>query len=242
MEPHSRAVKNTSRGNVALQQDATHLNKNKTNKKTKTKKNKKKKKIRPCYQRECPFQDPAGNLTTRRPDHRKETQTEVVWTCLPLIRSDQNHSARHSERGKKIRQTEEEVGRQHHGLQATFTVESVLETWRKKERKRQAWSSQSPRGQWRTGRKKKMEETGCHLTCSSKDLRGRGIGEDEGRTTALPPLPFPPSSRSVGPRSRLSDSPIPPFFVFILFCCFVLPHRLPGRGRPFLTNVTGLHS
>ena len=33
-------------------------------------------------------QDPSGNWTTRRPpDHRKETQTEVVWTCLPFIRS-----------------------------------------------------------------------------------------------------------------------------------------------------------
>ena len=33
----------------------------------------------------------------------------VVWTCLPFIRSGQNHLARHSERGKKTRQTEEEV-------------------------------------------------------------------------------------------------------------------------------------
>ena len=33
-------------------------------------------------------------------------QTAVVWTCLPLIRSGQNHLARHSERWKKTRQTE----------------------------------------------------------------------------------------------------------------------------------------
>ena len=32
---------------------------------------------------------------------------------FPFIRSGQNHLARHSERGKKTRQTEEEVGRQH---------------------------------------------------------------------------------------------------------------------------------
>ena len=57
-----------------------------------------------------------GNRTTRRPDHRKETQTAVVWSCLSFIRSGQNHFARHSERGKKTRQTEEEVGRQHQGL------------------------------------------------------------------------------------------------------------------------------
>ena len=37
----------------------------------------------PCYQRGSPCQDPAGNQTTRRPpDHRKETQTTVVLTCL----------------------------------------------------------------------------------------------------------------------------------------------------------------
>ena len=50
----------------------------------------------------------AGSRTTRRPPgHCKETQTEVVWTCLTFIGSGQNHLARHSERGKKTRQTEE---------------------------------------------------------------------------------------------------------------------------------------
>ena len=63
------------------------------------------------------YQDPAGNWTTRRPpDHRKETQTAVVWSCLPFIKSGQNHLARHSERGKKTRQTEEEAGKQHQGM------------------------------------------------------------------------------------------------------------------------------
>ena len=39
--------------------------------------------------------------TTRRPpDYRKETQTAVVWSCLPFIRSGENHIARHSERGE----------------------------------------------------------------------------------------------------------------------------------------------
>ena len=62
-------------------------------------------------------QDPAGNRTTRiPPNHHKETQTAVVWSCLPFIRSGQNHLARHSERKKKTRQTEEEVGRQHQGM------------------------------------------------------------------------------------------------------------------------------
>ena len=50
---------------------------------------------------------------TRKPaDLRKETQTEVVWTCLLFIRYGQNHLAWHSERGQKTRQTEKEVGRQ----------------------------------------------------------------------------------------------------------------------------------
>ena len=43
-------------------------------------------------------------------------QTAVVWSCLLFIRSGQNHLARHSEREKKTRQTEEEVGRQHQGM------------------------------------------------------------------------------------------------------------------------------
>ena len=42
----------------------------------------------------------------------KRCKHAVVWSCFPFIRSGQNHLARHSERGKKTRQTEEEVGRQ----------------------------------------------------------------------------------------------------------------------------------
>ena len=62
---------------------------------------------RPCYQWRSPCPDPAGNRATRRPsDYRKEPQTEVVWTCIPFIRSGQNCLARHSERREKTRQTE----------------------------------------------------------------------------------------------------------------------------------------
>ena len=99
MEIHQSSKKNTSYGNKVLPQDTTHLIQ------------------RPCYQRGSPCQDPAGNWTSQRPpDHCKETQTAVVWSCLPFITSGQNHLARHSERGKKTRQTEEEVGRQHQGM------------------------------------------------------------------------------------------------------------------------------
>ena len=38
------------------------------------------------------------------------------YSCLPFFRSGQNHLAGHSERGKKTRQTEEEAGRQHQGM------------------------------------------------------------------------------------------------------------------------------
>ena len=71
MDPHSRdPKKNTGYGNEVLPQDTTHLIQ------------------RPCYQRESPCLDPAGNWTTRRPlDDRKETQTAVVWSCFPFVRS-----------------------------------------------------------------------------------------------------------------------------------------------------------
>ena len=42
------------------------------------------------------------NQTTQRPpNHHKEMQTAVVWSCLLFIMSAQNHLARHSERGEE---------------------------------------------------------------------------------------------------------------------------------------------
>ena len=91
---------------------------------------------RPCYQRRSTCQDPAGNWTTRRPDHREETQTAVVWSCLPFIRSGQNHLARYSEGVKKTRQTEkrcEDNIREWTGLEFTKTHRAVenRDKWRK---------------------------------------------------------------------------------------------------------------
>ena len=99
------------------------------------------------------IQDPAGNRTTRRPpDHRKETQTAVVWTCLLLIRSGQNHLARHSERG--------EVDKADRGRGGETTSGNG-----------QAWSSASPRRQWRTGenggKKKEKKKTGREIICGA---------------------------------------------------------------------------
>ena len=129
MDPRSRAPKkNTSHRNEMLPQDTTHLIQ------------------RPRYQRGSLYQDPAGNRTTRRPpEHRKQTQTEIVWTCLPFIRTEQNHLARHSERGKKTRQAEKEVGRQHQGMDRPGV-------------------RQVPGG---SGEQRKMEETGYKIICGA---------------------------------------------------------------------------
>ena len=68
-------------------------------------------------------------------------QAAVVWLCLPFIRSGQNHLARHSERGKRTRQTEEEVERQHQGMDRPGV-------------------RQVPEG---SGEQGKMEKTGCEI-------------------------------------------------------------------------------
>ena len=64
---------------------------------------------------------------------------------LPFIKSGQNHFARYSEKGKKTRQTEEEVGRQRQGMD--------------RHRVRQV-----PDG---SGEQGKMEETGCEIICGA---------------------------------------------------------------------------
>ena len=69
----------------------------------------------------------------------------MVWSCFPFIRSGQNHLARHSERGKKTRQTEEEVGRQHQGMDRPGI-------------------RQVPEG---SGEQRKMDKTGCKIICGA---------------------------------------------------------------------------
>ena len=124
MDPHSRAPKkNASHENEILLQDTTHLIQ------------------RPCYQQGSPCQDPAGNRTTRRPDHRKKTQTSVVRSCLPFIRSGQNHLARHSERGRRQGREEEELGRQHQGMDRSGVRQVTKDS----------------------GEQRNMEETGCEI-------------------------------------------------------------------------------
>ena len=70
------------------------------------------------------------------------------WTCLLFLRSSQNYlatNARHSEREKKTRQTEEEVWRQHQEM----------------DRPGVCWV---PEG---SGEQGKMEETGCQAICGA---------------------------------------------------------------------------
>ena len=69
----------------------------------------------------------------------------MIWACLPFIRSGQSHLARHSERGKKTRQTEEEVGRQNQGMDRLGV--------------RQSQRAVENRG--------KMEQTGCEIICGA---------------------------------------------------------------------------
>ena len=125
MEPHSRAVKkNMCHGNEVLPGDTTHFIQ------------------RQCYQRGSPCQDPADIRTKRRPpDHHKKPQTAVVMSCLPFIRSGQNHLARHSERGKKKRW--EDV--QYQGMERCG-VRRVQEG---------------------SGERRKREETGCEVICGA---------------------------------------------------------------------------
>ena len=76
------------------------------------------------------------------------TQTVMVWSCLPFIRSGQNHLARHSERGRKTRQTEEEVGRQYQAMDRPGV-------------------RQVPEG---SGEQEKMEKTGCKIICGAPTI------------------------------------------------------------------------
>ena len=64
-------------------------------------------------------------------------------THIPFIRSGQNYLARHSEREEKTRQTEKKVGRQHQGMDRPGV-------------------RQVPEG---SGEQRKMEETGCEVSC-----------------------------------------------------------------------------
>ena len=89
-------------------------------------------------------------------DHvtNKEVHAKIQQAigCFLFIRSGQNHLARHSERGKKTRQTEEEVGRQQ-GLDRPGV-------------------RQVPEG---SGEQGKMEKTGCKICGAPINLAVKGL-------------------------------------------------------------------
>ena len=135
MDLHSRAPKkkkNTSYGNEVLPQDTTHLiQRHVTNEE-----------VRAMIQQAI---GPHEDLLT--------IVKRLNLSCLPFIRSGQNHLARHSERGKKTRQTEEEVGRQNQGMDRPGV-------------------RQVPEG---SGEQGKMEETKCEIICgvpATLELKG----------------------------------------------------------------------
>ena len=70
---------------------------------------------------------------------------KLKWYGPVYVRPGQNHLARHSEREKKARQTEVEVGRQHQGMDKPGVC-------------------QVSEGREEQG---KMEETGCEIICGT---------------------------------------------------------------------------
>ena len=77
------------------------------------------------------------DLHSRAPKKNTSNANEV----LP----GQNHLARHNERGKKTRQTEEEVGRQHQAMNRPGVC-------------------QVPEG---NGEQRKLQEVGCEIICGA---------------------------------------------------------------------------
>ena len=75
----------------------------------------------------------------------KRRKLQWYGHVFPFIRSGQNRLARHSERAKKTRQTEEGVGRRHQGMDSPGV-------------------RQVPHG---SGEQGKMEETGCEIICGA---------------------------------------------------------------------------
>ena len=127
MDPHSRVPKkNTSHGNEVCYRKILHIlyKDHVTNEEVRAK----------IQQVIGPHKDLLTIVKRRK----------LQW-CFPFIRSGQKHIARHSERGKNTRQTEEEVGRQHQEMDRPGV-------------------RQVPEG---SGEQGKMEETSCEIICGA---------------------------------------------------------------------------
>ena len=84
-------------------------------------------------------------ISYKDPFTNEEVHAKIQQATGPHDRSGQNHLSRHSKRGKKTRQTEEEVGRQHQGVDRPGVC-------------------QVPEGSGEQGR---MEKTGCAIICGA---------------------------------------------------------------------------
>ena len=159
-------------------------------------------------------------MNTRRPDHPKETQTEVLWTYLPFIGSGRNHLARHRESGK-TRQREKEVGRQHQGMDRPGV-------------------RQDPEGSGEET-ERKMEETGSEVICGAPttlvvkgQMKPKVKSELPALSSVLLLLLFfpPPKSTSIlyiNQTGHLSNVPSDRLFICIVshfFQPLVIPHRI----------------
>ena len=79
------------------------------------------------------------------PNHGKETENQMVWPLLKILWHGEDNSAGNSERSKKARKTEEEMGRKHHGMDSNGV-------WR------------FPEGSRRQGR---VERYWCNVICGA---------------------------------------------------------------------------
>ena len=87
-------------------------------------------------------------------DDRKETQTAVVWSCRPFHQVWPKPSCKAQWKGEEDKADRGRGGKTTSG-------------------NGQAWSSASPRGQWRT---EKMEKTGCKIICGAPtNLAAKGL-------------------------------------------------------------------
>ena len=105
---------------------------------------------------------------SRQLDHtttRKQTQTAVVWSCFLFIRSGQKPSCK-----AQWKREEDKVDK---GRDGTTTSENG-----------QAWSSASPRGQWRTGK----NGENCNVCLCAYNVQGSWTNNETGRFNQFHPF------------------------------------------------------
>ena len=98
-----------------------------------------------CYRKilRISYKDHVTNEEVRAKIQQAIRPMKTTWPLF--IRSGQNHLARHIKMGKKTRQTEEDVGRQHQGMDRSG-VRQVPD---------------------RSCEQVKLEETGCEIICGT---------------------------------------------------------------------------